>query len=243
MSHLFHRDFRVDGSDADCFGYCRASVLHKALVETASEHAEAAGFGRQAVFDQTGSFWILTRLSLHMSLPLRYDQAYTVLTWPRGIGGPFAYRDFEIMAGDRLAGEGTSAWVIANLQGGILRPGDLPGLREFTCPERPPKDLLKKLCAPELQPAGHREIRYSDLDLNRHMNNVRYLDIACDLLALHNGPPSYLRHHQINYEAQCLPHEVLELYRGRHPDGRIHIAGRAEGRNRFRIELTVETQE
>ena len=74
---------------------------------------------------------------------------------------------------------------------GILR-GDEPEV---------PKSLLPK----ELSHTASRQVTYSLLDINGHMNNTRYLDWVCDLL-----PSAFHRSHSPAEITLCYLNEALE---------------------------------
>jgi acyl-ACP thioesterase len=53
--------------------------------------------------------------------------------------------------------------------------------------------------------SGFRTVSYSDLDVNGHMNNTRYLDWVCDLL-----PSAFHRDHPLKAATICYMTEALE---------------------------------
>ena len=58
---------------------------------------------------------------------------------------------------------------------------------------------------PMLVPDAEVAVSYSDLDVNGHMNNTRYLDWACDLL-----PSAFHRDHPLKAATICYMTEALE---------------------------------
>lgn len=79
---------------------------------------------------------------------------------------------------------------------------------------------LQKLWVPEiLRSVGSRLMRYSDVDINGHVNNSRYADFACDALPLTSFQENqFISSMQIGYLAECRPGEVLELFRNEGED-------------------------
>ena len=100
------------------------------------------------------------------------------------------------------------------------------------------KKLSKLRLPQDLELAGRRKLRYSDTDLNGHVNNTRYADFACDALEMeHLGPGRFLSSMQIGYLAECRPGEELLLWT-KEQDGAHFVQGMDEGgKSRFEAAL------
>ncbi len=58
-------------------------------------------------------------------------------------------------------------------------------------------------------------MRYSDCDINGHVNNVRYADFVCDALHMEKlGRESYVRQFQLGYLHECRPGETISIFTG-----------------------------
>lgn len=102
---------------------------------------------------------------------------------------------------------------------GILRGGELPA----------PGSLAPALCSASTK----RRVCYSDLDVNDHMNNCRYLEWAADLL-----PSAFHKSHDLKDVTMCYLGEAREgdeltLFWEMRPDGvlRMDIQRCQEDRN------------
>ena len=57
-----------------------------------------------------------------------------------------------------------------------------------------------------------RAMRYSDTDINGHVNNVHYADFACDALHLErHGQGKFVRTVQIDYVGECHAGETVAI--------------------------------
>ena len=94
---------------------------------------------------------------------------------------------------------------------------------------------LAKLHQPEgLRHKENRLMRYSDTDLNGHVNNTRYADFACDAVeeeCMAEG--TFLSEMQIGYLAECRPGEELRLLTGREGDVCFAQGMDESGKSRF----------
>ena len=81
-------------------------------------------------------------------------------------------------------------------------------------------------------------MRYSDCDLNGHVNNTRYADFACDAVEMENlAPDRYLAEMQLGYLAECRPGETLTLQTSGLGDSRFVRGVDDAGKPRFEAAL------
>lgn len=241
MALSYKHTAMIDSRDVDGLGCCRASALMGHMQEAATQAAEHGGFGRDVLMRNHQGFWMLTRMWYRLERPLRWGEELTIHTWHRGAKGVVSYRDYDLYVGEELVGEGVSAWVLASMTDHKLMR--LNGVSEMThthggelCKDR----TLSKLRAPEeVECVDHRLTRYSDTDINGHVNNTRYADFACDALRMDRLPEDqFLAEMQIGYLAECRAGEELEILSGMDKDGHIYVCGNDEGgKARFEASL------
>ena len=138
------------------------------------------------------------------------------------------------MNGEEIA-QALSAWVVLDrVSHRILRPTQIPAAQGYialvpgACPAVPGK----LLCA-GLTPHHVHTVRYSDLDINGHMNNVKIVDVVCDGLELDRQDGLFVSEIQVNYTAECMPGEQIALAVGQGTDGLTYVFGAADGAPKF----------
>ncbi len=181
----FEKKIQLPYPECDIRNRIKLSNVMRHIQEVSGEHLEALGLHHTLLWEE-GFVYLLTRVELHIArLPSALEEM-RVVTWPRPCKGAQSMRDvsFYDAAGRELIAART-AWVLADPHTHRLhRPSELPHeIPIGPAPEgyRPPvQDRVRR---PEgLEPAGWREVRYSDIDCNLHMNNAVYSDIVCDFL-------------------------------------------------------------
>lgn len=240
MSLYYEMTLPIDSRDVDGNGFCKASALLGHLQEAASQAAEQGGFGRELTLENYRAFWMLTRVWYQLERPLRWEEPLTIRTWHRGDKGATMYRDYDLFVRGERVGQCVSAWVLANLDSRqLIRLGSVHQLDGTSGGELCKTKKLSKLRLPQdMAPAGPRKLRYSDTDLNGHVNNTRYADFACDALEMERlGPNRFLSEMQIGYLAECRPGEELILLTGR--EGEVFFAQGMDksGKSRFEASL------
>lgn len=228
MAQSYKYTTLIDSRDVDGRGQCRASALLGHMQEAATQAAENGGFGREIIMGRHNGFWMLTRMWYRINRPLHWNESLTVHTWHRGAKGAVSYRDYDLYVGEEYVGEGVSAWVLADADTHrLIRLSSVTEMAETHGGELRKTITLNKLKSPEeVEEIDRRMMRYSDTDINGHVNNTRYADFACDALRMDQLPEGrFLAEMQIGYLGECYPGEVLKICRGMGEEGKIYLCG------------------
>lgn len=241
MHEVLEKNYIVDSRDSDMFGYLRTSSLLGFMQDVATDHAINLGVSRDILMDRYGAFWMMVRMWFSLRRPIRAFESITIRTWHRGDKGASVHRDFDILADGQLIGEAVTNWIIAGLDDRrILKPASV---REFVTSARPEKiKKIKpgKIVLPEnMALYGTRTVHYSDADINGHMNNTRYADIACDASGLCGRESAFVSEMQIGYLSECFPGDDILVLRGVEK-GYIFISGTdSKGNGKFDVRLKL----
>lgn len=191
--HKLIRKFQIRSFDVDLFGKLTLPALCNYFQEIAWEHAKILNIG----FDflkSINKFWVLSRLQVNIFKYPSWTEEISIITWPKGIDGLFALRDFEVynVNGEKIAAA-SSSWLI--LDNEKHRPqkidsGDHPVIISVH------EDSIIK-STPKLPSIEHPEnseklwVKHTDIDVNKHVNNVKYIEWSL------NTQTSKLRNYQI----------------------------------------------
>lgn len=174
---IWNEQFQIDTHEADMNGLARLDALFCCFQEAAGHHARDLGVGREELSRQ-GCLWVLSRCRMQIDRYPAWGQKVTVQTWPCGVERVFALREFEFLsdAGERL-GSGISAWLILTQEKHRpMRPGPIMQAVPPTRAAARPEAVTDKQANPVgLSDLRLFSVRYSDLDVNRHVNNAAYV--------------------------------------------------------------------
>ena len=153
------------------------------LQEAASLNAEALAFSKSN-FAAAGEniSWVLTRLKVRMVRYPRWMDAVRIVTWPRGGRRIVAWRDFLLTDADGLEyGHATSEWMLIDLASrkGVAIPESVfAAANDVRQPVfgNEPFAKLRWECQTVAANAQTFRARRGDIDLNGHVNNVRYIE-------------------------------------------------------------------
>jgi medium-chain acyl-[acyl-carrier-protein] hydrolase len=185
-------------------GCITIQALSNYFQEAASNHATELGAGMGELMDK-GQSWMLSRFFIQISRFPGWKNPVTIDTWPAGNERMYAMRLFRLRCGEAEIGFGSSAWLLIDLE--RRRPLRPDFVRGFDV--RGPEIGLEKKLPDKIDPPAECPwqrtftVRASDLDMNRHVNNVNYIDWALEALPPDTRGSSRLRRLQIDYLAEC----------------------------------------
>ncbi len=213
--------FPVYSYEVDIRREATSETIARYLQEAAWRHAEALDLGFGDLNDE-GLFWVLSRLSVRIhKAPLWGDKVY-VRTWPRGAGGLLALRDFEMFseAGELLVSAG-SGWLILDRSNHRPRRPDAYLSRIAVMPQyrAQPHDPAKITLVEDSASCSEISVRYSDIDMNGHVNNTRYVGWISDLFGKEQHENTSIESFQVNYLAECSWGDLIKAAVGKTEQG------------------------
>lgn len=204
-SFQFEKEYRVHVYETGPNGKLNLYSLFNYLQDIASDHAEILGFGRNDLLSEN-RFWVLSRMYGEIKNWPVWEDSIIIKTWPNGTDNLFAIRNYEVSFPDgRSIASISSSWLILDMTTRkIQRPTTLAHFSADIKHDVSPVRSATKLSAAHMDgtTAQTFRIKTSDLDLNLHTNNVKYLNWVYDTYDLgflmKNDPQST----EINYLAE-----------------------------------------
>ncbi|WKN32659.1 thioesterase [Porifericola rhodea] len=210
-SLLYLQSFRIRSYDVD-FRRRRPDVLCAFFQEVASEHALQLGVGYKQ-FDKQHLFWVLSRLLLKVKRMPRWHEQIIIESWAKGTERLFAVRDFLVRSAEgEIIGRASSYWLILNTQNRRpVRPDSFFSHLNFQ--QDAIEEAIEKL--PELR-KGKKHIehaRYSDIDHNAHVNNIRYVAWMLNSFSTEHMRQYQLDSLQLNFLTEIKEGDLVEIYK------------------------------
>ena len=173
----------VRSSDLTPHGTASVPALCVYLQEAAGHHADDLDVSMRRLQEENQA-WVLSHLYVELDRLPEMDETVTIETWPSGLEGLYATREFVLLVDDNEIGRATSRWFVIDTE--RRRPVRPPrSLYDLETPDRPlplPHDFDDLSEPDRVEHEASWRARYHDLDLNRHVNSVRYLDWALGTL-------------------------------------------------------------
>lgn len=210
----------IRASEMDFRGHLSVRALCELLQEAAGNHALALGVGVDQLIPQ-GLTWVLREWQFEMASWPRWREEVTIETWPSGLNEMVATRDFRLLdGGGQPIGRATSRWMVVDFN--RRRPVRMPdAVRAIRRPGRAvlAADTLPRAGShdgPEL--AVDYRVRFADLDINEHVNNVSYVEWVLETVpreVLRSGSLTALA---IAFRAECRSESTVTVERRADPE-------------------------
>ena len=236
MVDLLTREYEVNYSHIDNRGIAKPSFLWNIMQDAATVHAEALHIGPLDL----RIVWVLSRMKARLTTcDCCRMSGCGAKRGVRGIKGASWYRSFSFFVDNKPVGDAQSMWVTLDPETHrIVRPSAFPEAEQYLHTSRGELFApLPKLSCDNVRLHHVHEVRYSDLDVNNHVNNVRAVELISDALDLYKQP-GFVSELQVNYTAETAYGESLSLLTGT-ADSARYIRGEADGRTRFEALATL----
>ena len=205
MEPIYVKELEVSPVAVDQFGRLKASRLLEYLQNVAGDHSAILGTDQNSLMDKN-LFWAVIRHRVQITRLPESGEKLRLETWPMPTTRTAYPR--STIAYDAQGNEffrSISLWILMD---GKTRAMVLPGKSGVQvngllrgCELQAPSSMIPK----EMGELEERTVRYTDLDLNGHMNNCRYLDWVNDLL-----PSAFHARHELREFTLCYMSEVRE---------------------------------
>ena len=203
--NIWKDTYQIRSYEVDCHHRLAVLAIFNFMQEAASRHAEALGVSIQQLLSENYT-WLLSRLKIKIvSFPVWKDRIQ-ISTWPSGAQRLFALRDFELLDKDnQTVAAAVSAWLVLDVQ--KRRPVRIAPFVERLKPlegDHILPDTLDKL--PGLEFRTHEKkvvVRYTDLDINQHVNNASFVEWLVESIPIRVLDTSLLAELEINFMAEA----------------------------------------
>lgn len=182
------------------------------MLDVAGEDADRKGFGISAL-DSGHTTWVLSRLAVDIEAQPKQYEEIAIDTWVNEFNRLSSTRNFRIHRGEECVAKGVSQWCMLNMETrqvvdmSLLKETYMQAMVEEPSPISAPARLRP------ITPVGStsRPVVYSDIDFNRHVNTLRYIDLIFDNVPLELIEKNEGLRIDINFIAEALYGETLTI--------------------------------
>ena len=214
LSEPFHCDFS---------SHLFMGHLGNHLLNAADFHSNDRGYGMNYLMPRHKT-WVLSRLAIEMTeMPKSYDKFY-VETWAENAMKYFTARDFEICGKpaadeeeEKVYGYGKSVWAMIDTE--TRQPVDIFSIHDGLIKEYIEEEKECPIAASSRvkMSADAKFVRsidtyYNDVDVNGHINSVKYIEHILDLFDLDYYKTHFLQRFEIAYVAESHQGDRLNFY-------------------------------
>lgn len=177
--------FTVEPFSEDVTGHLSWGVLGNQLLRVANLSASKHDFGFSNVAESHYA-WVLSRLIIEVGDMPQTGADYSINTWVSRVYRQFTDRLFSLSnAAGEPFGYAHSIWALIDLE--TRQPADIEHMADSAIakaaePYTIPISSVSRVKVAQTEPVRILKAAYGDLDINGHVNSIRYLQATLDTL-------------------------------------------------------------
>lgn len=236
--------FRVKNYEVDHNGFFKPFSFLNHAQEMANVHAQSLGFGYDNLI-ASGVVWVLSRIHVKFDrLPL-WKEELSIDTWHKGNDRLFGFRDYSVKdKRDIEIISATSSWLIIDYKTRKLQRIETLIGNEFkgALAKHAIEEPASKIAKPsQLKLCNSKVVSISDIDINQHTNNARYLEWAIDSIDPEISTKAKIKELWMNFNNESLLGEKIELYYNQQKTQdsslEIYVEGKRENISIFQVKI------
>lgn len=232
--------FKVRFHDTDVNEILGASQTFKYIQEAAMRQLNEQRPSYTDLLKQ-GKAFVLSGIRVEMYYPvLAYDEIIA-RSWACPSKGVSFIRSYEMERDGEIVCEAVSSWALVSINDRKLIKVDDIDTSNYYMDEPIKTEHPLRIRIPTALPmslVGEYTVRYSDTDLNGHMNNTNYADMICNYIP--DMENLRVKSIGINYSGEAKKDETLKIYMSK-IDGKYYFRTvRSDGKTNIEAEVITE---
>lgn len=214
--------FEIDAYLTDFRGKATLPMIGGFMLQAATKHAEERGFGYSSMTSQN-RVWVLSRIAIEIFEYPKNDTVMVLNTWVANVNRLFTERHFSFEDSDGKAiGYAKSLWASIDLK--TRKPTnvlELEGLSDYIVEKENPIEGMTKIPAlkNDFVVASDFIVKYSDVDINKHLNSMKYIEHFVDVFDIEMFREKEIRRIEINYVSEGRYGTKLDILKREESDG------------------------
>lgn len=208
---VYSQTIHVTAAQTDLNARMKPSAILEIMQEAAGAHAEIIGVGRNALMS-LGMVWVITRAEVQMDRYPVFGEAIRIETFPQPNRRWFFPRCFTFHdeAGNPI-GRAATLWVLLDVSSRkMCKPDAIASLMPDNSDLTPPMGMPSTVYEPVATPVTDMYFpRYTDMDMNKHVNNTKYIDWCCNALGIDVMQKHELSSFSLNYHQEIRPGQQI----------------------------------
>lgn len=235
----FEMDFQVGQCECDLNNHMKASAILAQCQEISTRHCNAIGMTMEK-YNETYTVFLLAKASLEIYDKIFVEDNIHMITKP---SSPVraVYSRYTELYNQRgaLVASMDSKWVLVDtVTRKILRnPPEELGFPFIEQMEQSHNFDIPKGVEGEF--VGSEKVKFSQTDINKHLNNTRYADVICDYLPIEIVSSKPIKKLDINYHNEAMLGDTMDIYVTNFAENKFYICGKRKDTKKY-FEASIE---
>lgn len=220
MSSIYKKQQKLAVHEFDFNNKLKVNSLFNYIQDIAAEHAEKLQVGRKDL-EKHDIFWVLSWIKVKISDYPKFGESIKIRTWPKRKHRLFSLRDLIIYKeNDEDFARVSTAWLLVNAK--TMRATTIENL-PIPVNYHSSEDALTEV--PEKMPAlkekelvFKKTVKYSDIDVNQHVNNAKYVEYLLDSFSKGQFDKNEIKEITLSFLAEAKFGNEIEIYIEKAPE-------------------------
>ena len=227
--------YKIQSSEVDAFRRLRLSTMFTFMQEAAIHHTEQLGAGREKTLDR-GLLWVVMLQHAEILRMPEYDEEIKLVSWPGKMMHVMFPRYYNIYDNSgKTVIRGSALWTLMDCETRKMVFPDEYGISIDETVTGEEYELPKPVKPGEILRTEEFTVPYSLTDINGHLTNTAYFDLAQDRLGFSEGGRQ-VKYAAAEYSGEARMGESFELGVGEYDEGAF-VSGTKDGKKLFRLRL------
>ena len=182
---VYEEKFRTGLKDIGKDNRIKNRALLEYLENIGTYHSDLVGYGVNDI-SRTNIAWVLLDWKLEVKRRPKYGEILNIKTWGREANKFFTHRDFEIYdQNNKLCAIASSKWAVFDMKTRKMTKLTDEIIEKYQLEEKSVfiNEKMDKIKEPkEFEHQIKYTVKRKDIDINNHMHNLYYLDLAYEAL-------------------------------------------------------------
>lgn len=213
---MFSTNYEIGVDNLDKNRIVTDKEIFRILENAFAKHSNSLKVGLEDII-KMGYTIVLLSWKLEINNRPKYKDKLKVNTWVKETSKMYFYRDFEIIINDDVAVKATSKWMLLDIK--TFKP--VMNLELIKKQNPIDKDVFETRDIKRLKELDNYSkklkyyIRKSDIDLNNHIHNLNYIDMALEVIDdkyYSNIEIEYLKEIKYNDKISIMSEKINDKY-------------------------------
>jgi medium-chain acyl-[acyl-carrier-protein] hydrolase len=215
LNNIYQETKTIRAYDVDFNNKIKISSVFNLLQDVASVHADLLGLGFQDL-NKLDLGWVLSWVKLNIERYPSFGDSITIKTWPRCKFKLYSMRDYSMQdTGGKILLNATSAWLPINTKSKrIIDTKNLPRVINYQPDLIAVEEFPDKIITGATQEILlHKKFKYTDIDINQHVNNTRYIEMILDCYPADHYAVNQIKSFEISFSSESFFDDEIEITR------------------------------
>lgn len=203
---IVQQEYRIKVSDVGKENKATNKAILAILEDVACIHSDIAGYGITNI-NETRVTWLLLEWKVQIIKRPKYGEKVIAKTWSKESKKCYTFRDFEVCdeKGNTII-IASSKWVLMDVDKGKIKTIDDELIKHYE-PEINLKSFEDEGFEKNREPEQSEittvyKVKKNDIDVNNHMHNINYIDLANEILPEYVCEKGELNYIRITYKKE-----------------------------------------